>query len=473
MRASLIKNNILLLFLLASFFGYAQSQLVLTKGRVTDSLVVPDTKNTFSIYLPRTYDKNKSWPIIFGFDSSNRTSNIARFYQAAAEELGYIIAVTNFTEEQSARDRANYVAVFMKHIFSLFPIQIGRVYVTGVGDDAKFASLLPLGYPDKIFGVIAIGDSYFYDSRINLNKNFTHFGILNTHNYRFKNFQANKNFLKRRAVPADLFVYEGGGEFPAQELIKNVLTALTRQAMLKGRVAKDSIWIQNSFEKSLQEVDGYVSKRKFLKAYEELKRIRIDYNQFFDTDYLKEKQKEIKKLNGFRKEKRLRSKYAIKENYLRESYLFSAEEDIALLNYSNLGWWQYEMSKLDTLIAKKEKYGHDMAIRVKRYVNAIINNYKITAIKENVNLEAQLFLNIFSTIVNKEDFDSYKKIISLSARDLDNETALFYLEKMLQNGYRDFDALYEIEGTLALKITKKYNELIEKYLGNSKYFFSK
>ena len=41
---------------------------------------------------------------------------------------------------------------------------------------------------------------------------------------------------------------------------------------------------------------------------------------------------------------------------------------------------------------------------------------------------------------------------------------------MLKNGYKEVDSLYEIEGTLGLKITKDYNWLIKKYLGESRYF---
>ncbi|RKM92427.1 hypothetical protein D7036_22825, partial [Aquimarina sp. BL5] len=77
---------------------------------------------------------------------------------------------------------------------------------------------------------------------------------------------------------------------------------------------------------------------------------------------------------------------------------------------------------------------------------------------------------ILSTIVDKNDFESYRKIISLSAIDQDNATALFYLEKMLQNGYKELESLYNIEGTLALRISKEYNNVIKKYLKTSKYF---
>lgn len=110
---------------------------------------------------------------------------------------------------------------------------------------------------------------------------------------------------------------------------------------------------------------------------------------------------------------------------------------------------------------------------MKGYVRYLVDSYKNELPEKEENLEENLFLNILSTIVDKKDFESYRKIISLSAQDQDNETALFYLEQMLKNGYKDLNALYTIEGTLALRISKKYNELVKKYLGNSKYFFSK
>ena len=54
--------------------------------------------------------------------------------------------------------------------------------------------------------------------------------------------------------------------------------------------------------------------------------------------------------------------------------------------------------------------------------------------------------------------------------DNDYPTALFYLEEMLKNGFKDLNALYEIEGTLGLKFSREYNWIIKKYLGKSRYF---
>ncbi len=454
--------------------GWTQKQQhTLKKGAITTDLNFPTTKNTFSIYLPKKYDQSKTWPVIIGFDSSGKTKNMTSLYKAAAEELGYIVVVTDFLEGQKPEEKANYVPVFLRYVFKLFPVQIGRVYVTAKENDAKLISLLPILYPKEISGVVAINDSYFYDYKVKMNKNLSYFGIVNENNHLYKNFLENKSFLKRKAVPADILIYEGDSVFPDQKLIHKVLSTFDIQAMLKGRIPTDSSWVKQRFQKDLDLVDEYVEEKKFIKALEELKRIRINYNLFFATDDLKEKQKEIKKLSGYKKERRLKYKYSYKENYFRDMYLFSAEEDIELYSYDNLGWWQHEMSKLDTLIAQKKPYESRMAIRVKGYLKYIVETYKMISNKMAPDFEREMFLNIFSTIVDSKDFESYKKVITLSVLDRDKETALFYLEKMLQNGYNDLDGIYSIEGTLSLRVSKEYNDLVKKYLGTSRYSLSK
>ncbi|MBQ4820388.1 hypothetical protein [Aquimarina sp. MMG016] len=465
------KKYIILFVLCVSLFSYGQDTLMLKKGIIVDSLLVPETESTFTIYLPKAFDMNKTWPLLLGFDSNNKARNLTEIYKVAAEELGYVVAVTNFSKEHTIKEKMNYVSVFMNHIFSLFPIQRGRVYVTAIKDDAKLVSLLPIIYPKEIFGVIAVEDSYYYDNRVQMGKNFTHFGLVNINNYRYKDFRNNLRYLKRKAIPAYLLTYEG--ELPDQNLIKNALTTFTLQSMLKGRTHKDSVWVQEQYQKDLRQVKIYQSSQEYLLAYEEVKRIRNLYRLFFQTDSLKEKEKEIRKIPGYKKQRKLRNKFNSKENILRETFLWSIEEDVEVIAYDNLGWWQYQMSEMDTLIKSKERYASAMGYRVKGYVKYLVNELKTTLPKKEINVEKRMFLNILSTIIDKKDFESYRTVISLSAQDQDYNTALFYLNELLQNGYKDIDALYTIEGTLALKLSKEYNGLIKKHLGTARYFFPK
>ncbi|PKV52366.1 hypothetical protein ATE84_4478 [Aquimarina sp. MAR_2010_214] len=467
-----LKKSLFFVILYISLIGYGQNTLTLKKGIVIDSLTIPSTGHHFSIYLPKSFDLDKSWPLLLGFDSSGNTGKTTQLYKEAAEEQGYIVAISNFPEDQESQKRVEYASDFMNHIFSLFPIQKGRIYIAGIQEDAKLASVLAALYSNEIFGVIAIGDTYFYDSRIRVKKDFTYRGIVSVNNYKYQNFIYTKKYLKNRAVSADVHFYEKDSELLFNEHVKKTLSDFTLQAMNKGRMLKDSIWVRDLFQKEMKLVASYLDEGKFLNAFDEIKRIRLKYDSFFSTNYLKERQKEIKKTKEYKQQKRLKTKYLNKENFLRETYSFSMDEDVEITEFENLGWWKYQMSELDTLVTGKEKYARQMAYRMKGYVKYLVDSYKSELPKEEENLEENLFLNILSTIVDEKDFESYRNVISLSARDQDNETALFYLEQLLKNGYKDLDALYTIEGTLALRISKKYNKLVKKYLGNSKYFFS-
>ncbi len=473
MRIVFLGRCLVIAFLFLVFAGHSQNTLTLKKGVVIDSLKIPGTNNHFSIYLPQNFDMNKSWPLLLGFDSKGRTTSLARLYREAAEEFGYIVAISDFLENQSLKEKSEHIPVFLEHIVSLFPIQQGRVYVTGIDKDAELMSLVPVFYNSKIFGVVAIGSSHYYGSRIKIGKNFSYFGVLNINNYRYKDFLKNAEYLKRKAIPADILTYDGKSEYPYPKLLKKPLSTFTLQAMLKGRMPKDSIWVNNLFQKELEQVDIDLKKGRFLYALEEVKRIRKKYHLFFDTKNLREKEKQIKRFKGYKKERRLQLKYINQENYYRESYMFLMQEDVAEKKYENLGWWQHQMAELDSLKKKKEKHAVAMVSRIKGFLKNLAKNSEINLSNKPRDFEKKMFLNILRTIIDKKDYDSYFNIISLSTKDQDYETALFYLERLLENGFKDMDALYNIEGTLPLRITKEYNQLIKKHLGSSKYDFSK
>ncbi|WP_299257316.1 hypothetical protein [uncultured Aquimarina sp.] len=470
MKSYSIKTILFCVFLCSGIFIYGQSTLKLKKGEVIDSLTVPSSEGSnYSIYLPKSFDLNKSWPILFGFDSNNNSNKITTLFSKAAEELGFVVVVTNFSEKSSINDKSKYVAFFMEHIFNLFPIQKRRVYVVGIGNDGPLNSLLPLIY-EEFNGVIAVGNSYYYNESVKVRRDFSYIGMVGNKNYRYQDFFNTKKYLRRRAVISDIYTYEGNEELPSEDLMVKALTSFTLQDMLKGKIQTDSIWVKNIFKKNLEEVTLLKSQGKYVIAYDELTRMRDRYRLFFDVDQLKEEQKGIRKINSYKKEKRLRSKYHNREKLLRETFILSLEEDIELNQYDNLGWWQYRMNELDELGKSKEKYATNMVLRIKDFLKKVLVDYKTDTVKEEKEIDKKIFVNILSTIVDKNDFESYRKIISLSAIDQDNSTALFYLEKMLQNGYKELESLYNIEGTLALRISKEYNNIIKKYLGTSKYF---
>ena len=76
---------------------------------------------------------------------------------------------------------------------------------------------------------------------------------------------------------------------------------------------------------------------------------------------------------------------------------------------------------------------------------------------------------MLKTITQPEKAENYLKVISNSALLDDYGTALFYLEELLKNGYKDKEKLYTIEHTALLRIAPEFNEIVEKYLKDARY----
>ncbi|GAA3515443.1 hypothetical protein GCM10022393_31770 [Aquimarina addita] len=455
-----------------------QSTLKLQKGIVIDSLFIPENKNgTYSIYLPKSFDLTRKWPILLGFSSKENARDLTKLFSNTAEELGYIVVVANFPEKFSnIKDRSSYISLFLNHIFSLFPIHERRVYALGIDDDAVLSSLLPAAY-NTFNGVVAINNSYYYffDEFVKLRKDFLYAGVIDYKNYRYRDFERIKKYLNRKLITADIYLYDEEISIPPEDVLTKVVTSFTLQDMLKGKIEMDTLWVKNQFDKDQMAIDSLVKEKSLVTAYEELRSMRKKYHLFFDISNLKEQQKKIRKTSEYRKERRLQVKYKNQELFLREQLRLSLEEDALLVQYKNLGWWQYKVDGFTKMMKTQEKYASTMAIRMSDFIKELVIGYKLEnrvkgKIKEKEIEERKIFLNMLSTIVDPQDYESYKNVISLCAIDQDTATSLFYLEKMLKNGYSDLDGLYTIEGTLNLKISKEYNTLVKKYLGTSKYF---
>ena len=99
----------------------------------------------------------------------------------------------------------------------------------------------------------------------------------------------------------------------------------------------------------------------------------------------------------------------------------------------------------------------------------IEDNIDIEEAQTSVNGEAVIFLWMLKTITDPLNYSYYLKIISDSAKYEDFGTALFYLEELLKNGYKDKTELYSLENTALLRITPEFNNIVEKYLKDARY----
>ncbi len=467
-----MKQFLLFLFLGISFtFHTKAQQITLKKGIILDTVPINDSiPDSFALYLPKNFENTGKWPVVFVFDMEGKAVQALRMFQAAAEEQGYILAASNNVYDTLSIPKNIVIANKMfNRVFSLFPIHASRVYTAGYGSGARFASVIPT-FIKQIEGVIACGAGIARTEILSIKNRFHFIGIVGREDYNYSEMLAQKKMLNRLKFPNHRLFFDGGHEWPRQNYIAKAMEIFTLSAMAKGNLRRDSLFIAKGFAQDLDSIKASIASNKLVQADDLMARTLSVYRPHLDMDSLMERRRLLKKEKAYRALKRNENNQLFKESLIKEDYGYYLEEDVLTYNFNNLGWWNYQMQELEKFCKSQNRAERQMGKRLRGFVNALIeDNIDIVMADRLVDTEALHFLWMLKTITAPQEYRYYLKIISSYAKNEDFGTALFYLEELLKNGYKDRASLYKLEDTALLKITPEFNRIVAKYLKDARY----
>ena len=458
--------------MLASLGLMARAQQVtLRKGMILDSLQLGDSiPETYSLYLPTSFDLSARWPLILVFDMQGRGRQALGMLRKAAEETGYILAASdNIHDSLPVSDNILVTNRLLENLTSLFPIQNGAIYTAGEGTGGQMAALAP-SFISQISGVLSIGSPPPNADILDEKRPFYFLGMAGKGDFVYPDMLRDKQRLDRKGFPNNLIVYEGGSGWPEPEYIRMALGLLGLRTMKAGVPTPGGGRILQEYQHMLVEVNRRVHARQPFLAYQLLEELMAAYEGVLQVDSLESSLKAIRRDRLFREQKSNESNALYRESVIREEYGYLLEEDILAYNFTNLGWWKYQMEELDKYEKSEEVAEQYLGRRLKGFINALAED-RITLLEMSAQTdeEALLFLYMLKTIIAPKEYPYYLKIISLSAANEDFGTALFYLEELLKQGYTDKTELYGLGHTALLRITPEYNTLIAKYLDDARY----
>lgn len=465
-----MKKFLFVFALFGTLVASAQT-LTLTKGKLMDSLIVKDSiPETFALYLPTTFDTSKEWPIVFVFDMEGRAKQTISMLLQAAETEGYVLAGSNHINDSLSISKNVLVSSrMMSQVVSILPVDTNQIYTAGFAGGGRFASVLPT-FIKGITGVLSFGGPITNFEVLNSKKPFHFIGIVGNQDYNYLEMLENEKRLNKVKFPNQLFIFDGGAEWPTTAYLQTALQTFTLSALAKGRVAKDEDYVQRAYSDNLLQVNTFLGEQKPLLAQNRIWEMIEVFQPHMELDSLKASSKLLRKTKLYRTQKRNQATVLFNESFKREDYAYYLEDDILTYNYNNLGWWKYQMEELQEYETDGNIFEQQMGKRLQGYINALIeDNLDILVQEEKMDIEAINFLWMLKTITQPENPENYLKVISNSALIEDFETALFYLEELLKNGYSDIKKIYNIEHTALLRITPEFNKIVEKYLKDARY----
>ncbi len=466
-----MKKNLAILFLATCVTqGVFSQQMVLKKGTILEALPVNDSiAETFSLYLPTSFSTDKTWPLLVVFDLDGKEIQALSMFVHAAEEEGYVLAAPQVRDTASLADNMVKTTQTVQKVMDLLPIQKSRIYTAGAGSGGRYANLVPILSKD-VSGAISIGASITNTELLSIRRPFHFIGIVNKKDYNYPGLLSVKKILDRYRFPNQVLIHSGDKLWPDPDYLKRSLRLFTLAAMRKQLVARDSSYIEGAYNSDVTHAGRLKNSLKLLMAEQYLGEMMGVYGAYKNLDSLRMVQRDIRRNKMYRSMKRSESAAFLKESLLKEDYLYYMEEDLLAYNFNNLGWWNFQRTEINKFIEGSNKAEKDMGHRLLGYINALAeDNIDIVQSEDLIDEDALAFLFMLKTILEPDNFDFYMKIISLSSKNEDFGTALFYLEEAFKRGFNDKEILYGLEHTALLRINPKFNKLVSEYLQDARY----
>jgi len=99
-------------------------------------------EQSYALYLPAHYTREKRWPIVYAFDPAARGNVPVELMKDAAEGYGYIVAGSNNSHNGAWKPEADAAQAMFQDTHARLAIDNNRVYFAGFSGGARLASSL-------------------------------------------------------------------------------------------------------------------------------------------------------------------------------------------------------------------------------------------------------------------------------------------------------------------------------------------
>ena len=368
-----IRVWVILFVFLISCFGFAQG--FLKKGVVLDSIAVIETKDeSFALYLPKSFETSKAYPIIFVFDPAARGRVGLTPFVESSEKHGIILVCSNNSRNGSFEKSFAVANNLFNHIFSKFKIDAGQMYLSGFSGGSRLATAIAV-LSEQFAGVIACGAGFspnLSQTPSPLTKEFLYAAICGVKDMNYAEMWANKGYLTKTNFQHTLFSFDGGHQWPDKNEVGRAIDWLFRIKQSNDNPAFQKDVITNDFLDDQHTTTLFLEANELLFAQENYERMLLSYPVAFDLESVRSKKKALVNSEPFKlafKEfsQALEFEEKIKKKFFKRLQLDLNKKEISF------SWWQKEAEKLNQLEKKGGKETARMVSRVKFAIVAAVH----------------------------------------------------------------------------------------------------
>lgn len=208
------------------------------RGTLVEHVSCPgDPTQTYTLYLPSTYQPSRTWPLLLVFDPGGRAARAAEVFRDAAERFGWIIAASENSRNGPWEPTLRAVNAMWPALLGGYSVDERRVYAAGHSGGATVAWMLAR-QTGQIAGVIVSGQPN-PESNDNKGKPFAWFGMAGHVDFNFMEVKKIDQDLARTSNPHRVEFFDGGHQWPPPDLVARAFAWMEIVAMKDGRRSRD------------------------------------------------------------------------------------------------------------------------------------------------------------------------------------------------------------------------------------------
>lgn len=226
-----MKNYFFLLFFLLLSCGQKTSeeqktvstpQLFFEAGKTYTVSCDENAGNTYSLYLPSSYDTAKTFPIVYFFDPHGKGDFPVEKYKTIADELNCILAGTDNTQNGMNRNTVSANAtLFMNDCRKKLKTDNRKMFTCGFSGGGRIASNLAVQNPE-IAGVISCSAGLSAPVS-QIRKELVFVGIAGKEDMNLSEVFDAGEALKNSGIKHDIMYFDGPHEWPPIESIREAI----------------------------------------------------------------------------------------------------------------------------------------------------------------------------------------------------------------------------------------------------------
>lgn len=233
--------RICLSFLLSLSAALPCTAQELPRGQVIEEVAcLGNASQTYALYLPSNYTREKKWPILYALDAGARGKLPVERFREAAEKYGYILAGSNNSQNGPVKIVEDAVNALLRDTQTRFAVDARRMYMAGFSGGARAAVQVGLAMKGKIAGVVLFGAGFPPDLPPAMPIPFVLYLAAGIEDFNFPELRELDRTLDALQAPHAFENFSGGHEWPPDPTCRRSIEWLELQAMQSGIRALNS-----------------------------------------------------------------------------------------------------------------------------------------------------------------------------------------------------------------------------------------